>query len=442
MTKDTDKIFKAYDIRGLYDKELDAKIAYTISRAIASFLKCQTAVVGRDGRKNSAALAKEVIKGLVERGVDVVDIGQCSTPMIFFASRAYHYDCAVMVTPSHSPKEYAGIKIFRENATPVGQGTGMEIIKKIYNENQFTVEDKGQIYKKELFEEYKEQITKIVPIPKNKPTIIFDVGNGMGIFEAKALKDHCKQVIINDKIDGEFPARGPNPVTSNLKDLKESILKHNAMFGVAFDGDADRAIFVDDKGQKVFGDAIIAIIAEYLLGFSPEQKIVVEERAGKALKETLKTKGAKVIISKTGHTFINQKLIENNALFGAEESGHFYFKNIEYGESTAIAVATLIKALNEEETTLSELAKNFNKYFDVNLNFRAANPAGIILKTEKKYPAGKKSKIDGLTITFNDWWLNIRQSNTEPLIRLKIEANTKELLDEKTKELKKLITGK
>ncbi len=443
-------IFKAYDIRGIYKKELREVHAYLIGRAFVEILKFKKVVVGRDIRLSSESLHKELVRGLLDAGAEVTDIGLCSTPMFYFAVAHYRFQGGIMVTASHDPKEYNGFKLCREKAIPISYETGIGKVEKyvMLNDSPLNLDEDEKRPSRKTIKKYilKDYIEHLHKFSINMPTlkIVVDSGNGMGsiITEKLFKKVKCRLIHINKELDGNFPGRDPNPLKpSALDPLKTRVIKERADLGVAFDGDADRAIFVDEEGNQIGADMIIALIAHYLLEkHGKGKKIIYDLRASRAVAEEIKEHGGIALMSRVGHSYITQKMRKEDAWLAGELSGHYYFRNNYYSDSGIIALLKVAGLVYKKNKKISSLIKPLQRYCSSKeINFKVMDKDKVISRLTSGYKAYKQLKLDGLTVLDKEWWFNIRKSNTEPLIRLRVEANTKKRLDELKRKLKQEI---
>ena len=431
-------IFKAYDIRGIYPSELDEKIAYKIGRAFVSFLGVKKVVIGRDARKSSPSLFKALAEGITDQGADVIDVGLCSTPMFYFASR--EAEASIMVTASHNPKQYNGFKLCKEKAFPISGDNGIKEIEKLVS-GEFESVTKGKIVKKEIVDDFIKHNLKFVNC-KRKLKIVLDAANGMSGYSLPLVFDKIKEVelipLYND-VDLSFPNHEANPLKSEtLQDLQKKVVEVKADFGIATDGDGDRCVFVDEQGEIISSDLAVALIAKQLLKDNKKAVIMYDVRCSKIVGETIEENGGKAIMSRVGHSFIKKQMREEKALFAGELSGHLYYQENNYTESVFISAAIIMNLLSDNGS-LSSLVKPLRKYYATGeINSEVEDKDAKIQEVEKKYK-GKIVKLDGLSVYFDDWWFNLRKSNTEPLLRLNLEANSKKLMEEKRDELLKVI---
>lgn len=453
-------IFKAYDIRGIVPDELDSEGAYKIGRAYGQFLKSKkqeagsrlTVVVQADARPTSPALKDHLIQGLLEEGIKIIDGGLATSPLIHFAINDAEADGGVMVTASHVPPPYNGFKLFTEGAVNIGAGAGMEEIcdLAISFESDQNIVKSIRPYKiddKNFEDGYINFILEKIKDTGLKPfKVVIDAGNGMaGLLLPKLIKKLPIEVTpLFFEIDMTFPNHEANPLKEEtLVTLQDKVKEIGADFGVAFDGDADRIGFVDEKGQVVRGDFVGAYLAEeWFLKKEPGAKIIYDIRSSRVVPEAIKLAGGKTIISRAGHTFIKQVMRKEEALFAEERSGHFYFKDFFYSESALLTFLYLLAALSETGEKMSTIIDRYNKYFSTpELNFTVKDRSPERLREiAKTFADAKEIKwLDGLSIAYDDWWMNLRPSNTEPLMRLFVEGKNPEIVNEKLELLKRLI---
>ena len=438
------KIFKAYDIRGIYPDELNEDIAYKIGQAFVEFTHAKKVVVGRDVRLSSPALSRSLIKGIIDQGADVIDIGVVSTPMLYLAVISYQDSCGIMVTASHNPKEYNGFNLCERNTVMLNENTGIKEIRNLVLKGKFEKKNPGQIIETNFLREYTESILKLVNCQKIKGLkIVIDAGNSVaGLIIPEIFKRiDCGLVPLYFKPDGNFPNHGPNPLDSeSLSGLQNVVKKECADLGVAFDGDADRLIFVDEKGRCISGDLITALLAKDILKEDRGKKIMYSLNSSRIVRETIQKSGGVPIVSRVGSAFIKDQMRKEKAIFAGEVSGHYYFKTLDYTDNADLVMLKVMEILSKEKKTLSELIRPFKKYWQSGeMNFEVEDKQAKILEIEKEYSGGRISHLDGLTVEYKDWWFNIRPSNTEDLLRLVVEAETEGLMKEKVKEIRKII---
>jgi len=386
-----DKIFKAYDIRGRYPNEVNEEIGYKIGWAVAKFLKAPDLIVGRDSRASSENLAKVVIEGMRDRGVNVIDIDMVTTPMFYFSAVKWKLKGGVMTTASHNPPEYNGFKLIGDKAMPIGENSGLNKIKNLIKKSKFKTKDRrGGIEKRNALENYINHIIDFAHINDIKPLKI-----------AVDVTRSTAEMVVPEL----------------FKYLPLKIVSKNADLGVTFDGDGDRIVFFDEKGNKVHPDLIGALLVHYY--FKHAGKILCTEVSSRNLKEEIEEANNILVVSKVGHTFMKEKMEKQDIVFGCEPSGHYYLEANYNIESPFIALLKVLEILSRTKMPLSELIRPFQNYF----------------REEIKIKKTTRSKVKEKTKEFSDWWYNIRASNTEPVIRLTIEARTKELLEQKKKEI-------
>ena len=452
MAKIDESIFKAYDIRGKYPSQLDEELAYKLGRGYAAFIlkenpKAKNIVVGSDMRISSPALKKELVRGLNDSGLNVIDIGLSSSPTFYFAVAYYGYDGGIQVSASHNPKEYNGFKIVREKAFPIGKNTGIFEIRDIILKSEFVKSEKrGKIVEKEnvLKNFVSDQLSDIDISKIKKFKIVADAANSMGALDMEEIfkEINADLIRVNFKLDGSFPSHEADPLKKeNLELLKEKVIENKADFGITADGDGDRYFFVDEKGNDLRQEVLRGIMAQIELAENFGATVAYDIRPGRITKDMIEEMGGRAIITPVGHSLIKEIMIKNSAVFGGESSGHYFYEK-SYGtfEMPAILIAKFLKFLSEKDMPFSEVIKPYQKYFHSGeINFRVKSVAEKLKEIEEKYSDGEINKLDGVTVEYSDWWFNVRGSNTEPVIRLNLEAKTKELMEEKTEEVSEFI---
>jgi len=441
--------FHAYDIRGIYNKDFDKETVYKIGYFLPGLLKAKKVLVGRDVRISSPEVFEYLTRGIIDAGADVADAGITTTPMIYWSTAKYGFDASVMITASHNSKEYNGLKVSGVDATPIGYNNGLYIIEKNITENTPIVvsNPKGKIEKIEIKPDYlkfQQQYSKDI---KNL-IISIDCSNGMaGILIRELLGNN--PIYLNETPDGTFPNHEPNPlVLDNVKQLQASVLENNCDIGVIFDGDADRVMFVDDNGEFVPPDLIIALLGHYFLEQKNKKGMVIQDiRSSKSVGEYLKKFGGNMFTWKVGRAFAANKLKEIKGIYGGELAGHYYFKDFYYSDSGIMAcliVLGLLSKFKNEGKSFSEIISDIRNYHNSGeINFRiedkqAAMDKVVELSMKENDPSAFYN-FDGFRLEFSDWWFNIRPSNTEPYLRLLVEANSKEKLGEKVNEIKNIL---
>jgi len=434
-------IFKAYDIRGIYGKTLDEETAHKIGRAFVTFLKCRKVVVGRDMRPHSEPLFKALARGLNEQGADVIDLGLCSTPMSYYANGKLVADAGIMITASHNPPEWNGFKMCREKAIPISGATGIQDLERIVRDEAFDppAAKPGNITTYDIVSEYCDHIRQFADL-QGPVKVAIDYANGMGIYEGRALTGVLDIHPLFDELDGRFPNHEANPLDlETFEPLQEVIRSGGYDFGIYFDGDADRAGFTDEQGNIVSNDMITALIAEAIL--EKEKGVVFYDlRSSWAVKEVIEEGGGEPRKSRVGHAFIKQQMREANAIFAGELSGHYYFRENYYTESAALAAIYVANLISHTGKPLSELIRPIKRYHaSGEINSEVHDAEALFQKLRETYPDAKLLDLDGVSFEFDDWWFNVRPSNTEPLVRLNLEAKTKEMMEQKRDEVLALI---
>lgn len=448
-------IFKAYDIRGIYPDQIDETGAWKIGYATARFLRsllsgyqkgqanCQSICVGRDMRTHSPSLAKALIEGMNASGANVIDIGLIDTPQIYFAVNHLGTCGGVQVTASHNPAKYNGFKISGLEAKPIGGDTGLKDIEHIAMALVHTKgTGSGAVEKFNITESYKEHVLKFL-MPKLKPLkIAIDASNGMaGKSVPEIFAELPIEIIkLNFEHKGKFKHE-PNPlVEANLAELKKVVKKEKCNFGVCFDGDADRLMMVDEKGENIGCDLLTALLAGYFLRQHPKSTIVYDLRSSWVVSEEILANGGTPRRERVGHAFMKKALRDSRAVFGGELSGHFYYRDNFWADSGMITLVHMLNIISHANTPVSELIKPLRRYSaSGEINFEVSDKQGKMNDLAKKYNDAKIDNLDGVTIMYKDWWFNCRPSNTEPLLRLNVEAKTAEMLGEKLNELEDFI---
>ena len=442
--KINESIFKSYDIRGIYPSELNEDSAYLIGRVFARRSGAKKVTVASDARISGPALKKALIKGITDEGVNVKDIGLMPIDAIYFSVGKLGDEAGIMITASHNPKEYNGFKMVAKNMQWIRGEELLNDVKSLPNE---IAKDKGQVEEGDIIAKYINHVLGFVKTDEIEPfKVVVDAGNGMAGKIIPVLTEGLPLNIIplNFKLDGNFPAHPSNPLLpESQKEVCETVIKEKADFGVIFDGDTDRLIFIDEKGNFIPADMTLLLLAKLFLEREPGAGIVYNVICSKAVPELVKEWGGRPLRSKVG--FINLMIMmkEQNGIMSGELSSHYAFRDNCYADSGFIAFVILLQLLSNHEQPLSEIVKPFLKYFKAaEANFEVADKDAIINKVKEKYSDGKQDFLDGITVEYKDWWFNVRPSNTEPLLRLTVEADTQELLKEKQKELTRFITQK
>ena len=416
-------------------------MATKIGRAFVTFLKCKKVVVGRDMRPHSKPLFDALAKGLTMQGADVIDLGLCTSPICYYGNGLLGADAGVMITASHNPGEWNGFKLTREQAIPISSATGINDLEQIISDNSFDppVPKPGSISNANVLNDYIKHVAEMADLQR-PVKIVADMANAMGIYESKALENIIKIEPLFDTLDGTFPNHEANPLKAEtLEPLQAMIRKGSYDFGVAFDGDADRAGFVDEKGNIIPMDMITALIAQDIL--SKEKGVIFYDlRSSWIVKEIIEKNGGTPMMSRVGHTFIKQQMRDNNAIFAGELSGHYYFRSNYFTESSAMAVISVANIVSKAGKPLSELIAPLQRYSaSGEINSKVKDPDKVLAHLKEKYSNGKMLELDGVSVEYADWWFNVRCSNTEPLIRLNLEAKTAAMMTQKRDEILAII---
>lgn len=444
--------FKAYDVRGVVGPDFGPKEVFRIGIAFARYLKQKTGqedirvLVARDVRLTSPELKNALILGLQLAGIEVFDADLITTPLFYFSVAKGDFDAGAIISASHNPKEYNGIKFVGKGAQFIAKDSGLWEIREFYLNDGFPkMPNEIASAKPAIFlNEYIEFLGSKLNI-KREIHIGVDSGNGAGAVVFKPLIEkipNIKTEQINFEIDGGFPARGPNPVLEGaLNQLSKLVVQNNLEFGVGLDGDADRIVFVDEKGEMLFGDYIMALLIDYWPYDLSAESIIIPIGTSQIVEETAKKRGAKVVLSPVGTGFIKKAMRDNSAVLAGERSCHFYFGDFFNSDSAALAFINVLNIVSTQNKKFSELIAPYKKYaLSGEINFNVENKEEIIRKIKNYFKNPKwYSDLDGITMKFDDFWFNLRASNTEPLLRLVIEAKTQELLDEKIKLFKNLV---
>ena len=440
--------FKAYDIRGVYNRDFNKETVYKVGFFLPKLLPCNYVVVGRDIRLTSPEIFEYLCKGINDAGVDVWNIGLATTPMVYFATVFLKADASVQITASHNPKEYNGMKISRTMAIPVGGDTGLKDLERMVNELEVTPVDaskRGKVIEKDIHADYLNYQKQFLPDLSNL-NITVDASNGMSNLYAKELfGDHAKY--INDTMDGTFPGHEPNPLdVANCAQIMAAVKANGSDCGVIYDGDADRVMFIDERGRFIQPDYVTAILGTYYIA-KEKGSVLVDIRTSRSTTEYLEKHGAsKVIIWKVGHAYAKMKIREEHCIFGGELAGHYYFRdfnNCDSGILASLIVLQTVAELKRQGKTLGQLVDEIVAYANAGeINFKLEQKDEAIAALYDKYSKLNPTRIldfDGYRIEFPTWWFNVRKSNTEPYLRIVAEARTQAELDEKLAELKAII---
>ncbi|HJR61334.1 MAG TPA: phosphomannomutase/phosphoglucomutase [Vicinamibacterales bacterium] len=443
-------IFKAYDIRGLYPSEINEDAARLIGRGFVAYLGAKRIAVSRDMRLSSPSLAAAFIDGATAQGADVVDYGMMGTDMMYFAVARDRHDGGVQITASHNPKEYNGVKMVRKDAFPLSGDAGIGEIRDMIDAGRLppAAGVRGSVSTKNVIDEYVTKVLSFIDAPAIRPfNVVLDAGNGIAGMIAPRLFEHlpCKTTTLCFEVDGTFPNHEANPlIEENRRDIVERVIRDKADIGIAWDGDADRCFFIDGSGEFIAGDFITALLAEAFLLKHPGAKIVYDVRASYAVKDTAAKYGGTALMNRVGHAFFKQRMREEGAIFGGEVTGHYYFRDYFYADNGFIPALLILELMSIKRQTLRELlAPLREKYFiSGEINTKLADMSRIPAKLDAlsaKYSDGRVYSLDGTSVEYGDWHFNVRASNTEPMLRLNLEAVTPELMEKKRDEVLSVI---
>lgn len=438
-------IFKAYDIRGTYPDQLDERLAARIGAAVVEVLGAKRLVIGRDMRQSGPALRAAMVAAIADAGCEVIDIGECSTPMTYWAVNVLAADAAIMITASHNPAGYNGCKISGRGATPVSYDTGIADIERLaVADTPLPRRPRGAVSERDLLSDYQRWLLGFAGTIKPFKLVI-DTGNGMmgamlpGLFQALP----CTVVPLYFEVDGSFPNHEPNPLNpANMRDLQAAVRRTGADLGAAFDGDGDRVMFVDERGELVPGDQVTALLAAELLQKAPGSTIIYDLRSSWAVPEEIRRLGGTPLESRVGHSFIKQSMRRTDAVFAGELSGHFYFRDAFFTDNAELAMLHVLRVLSQSGRPLSELMRPYARYHATGeVNFEVHDKDACLARLIAAFPGAELGHLDGLTLRFADWWCNVRPSNTEPVLRLNLEARTAGLRDAMRQQVEQLIGG-
>ena len=437
-------IFKAYDIRGTYPDQIDATTAFRIGAAMVRFLSAKRLVVGRDMRTMAPEIQDAVIEGMLSQGCDVVDIGLASTPMVYYGIGKIACDGGMAVTASHNPKQYIGFKLCRQEARPLSGDTGIKDIQALVESGDLQpVAQKGKREHVDLMEDWCAHIAGFARDIKPMKVCV-DYANGMGANESPnifARIPGLEVISLYEELDGTFPNHEANPLKeSNLDDLRALVAKHGATLGLAFDGDADRCAFVDQEGRTVHADLITVMFARGMLQRHPGKGIIYDLRSSKVVPEEIVRLGGRPVRERVGHSFMKETMRRTDCIGGGELSGHFYFAENYFTDCGVLAAIEVLNQLSAEGQTLKQAADPLRKYFGTGeINFKVDDKDGLMKAVAEQFPDGEVDYLDGVTVTYPDWWVNVRPSNTEPFLRMCLEADTQALMEQKRDELFSLL---
>jgi phosphomannomutase len=443
------KVFKAYDVRGVYGRELDEEGAYAIGRAYVEQFEPRRMAVGRDMRVSSPAMAAAVIEGAADGGAEVVDIGLVGTEMVYFGVGELDLDGGVAVTASHNPKEYTGMKIVRRGALPVGGESGLLEIRdralELVSRQHKPSARRGSVRAENVWPGFLEKVLSFVDVTAMRPLrVVVDAANGMaGVMLPPVLERLPVQAVTcHFEPDGTFPNHEPNPL---LPENREFIIgkttQERADLGVAFDGDADRCFFVDDRGEFVPGDFVTALLARSILGKEGGGKVIYDVRASRAVPQTIEQAGGEPLINRVGHAYIKHRMRAEEAVFAGEVSAHYYFRDFSQADSGVVPFLLMLELISKDGRRLSEILAPFRERFFLTgeINTPVADVPLKLQELKERYADGRVTHLDGISVDYDDWHFNVRPSNTEPLLRLNLEGFSQELMERKRDEVLDLI---
>jgi phosphomannomutase len=436
-------IFKAYDVRGVYGESLTEDVAYSIGRATAQYLDVSEIAVGRDMRLSSPQITKALIQGITDQGVNAIDLGLTTTDQLYFAVGKFNYSAGAMVTASHNPGKYNGIKFCRAQAFPISLDTGLGAIRDLAVSGKFTPPArKGEVTQRDTSDDYVNHVLSFIDVSKIRPLkIVIDAGNGMaGLIAPRVFKRlPCELIPLYFELDGSFPNHPASPIEpENMADLQKKVRETGADMGAAFDGDADRMFPVDEHGNIVDGSQVTEAVANSLLRKFPGSIILYNLVISKSVPELVERLGGTAVRTRVGHSFIKAEMRQLNAIFGGEHSGHFYFRDNWFADSGMIAFLIMLELVSIEGKPFSEIIKPLDHGIrSGEINSIVTDAPTRLNALEEHFSKGAKlvDHLDGLTIDYGDWWFSVRASNTEPLLRLNVEANSQALMEQKRDEL-------
>ncbi len=441
-------VFKAYDVRGIYPTQLDEDGAYRVARAYTTHFEPRAVALGRDMRLSSPTMAKAAAEGIADAGSDVVDLGLVGTEMLYHAVTELGLEGGICVTASHNTKEYTGMKIVRRGALPVGGDSGLADVQALAEAGFGDVERRGEIRAADVWPSFVEKVLSFVDVDAIRPLrVVIDAANGMaGVMLPPVLERLPALDVVRCHFDpdGSFPNHEPNPLLpENREFIVRKVVEEDADIGVAYDGDADRCFFVDDTGEFVPGDFATALMAEAVLARAPGEKVIYDVRASRAVPETIERAGGTPLVNRVGHAFIKQRMRAENAVFAGEVSAHYYFREFSQADTGVVPFLVMLELVSRSGRKLSELLRPYKERFFLTgeINTPVADVALKLQELKERYTAegGRVSHLDGISIDFDDWHFNVRPSNTEPLLRLNLEATSESLMAEKRDEVLALI---
>jgi phosphomannomutase len=445
-------IFKAYDIRGLYPSEVNEEVARQIGRGFVAYLGARRIGVSRDMRVSSPGIAAAFIQGAREQGADVLDYGMLATDMLYFAVVRDELEGGAQITASHNPKQYNGVKMVRAGALPLSGDAGLGEIRDMIVDDRLPrpAAVPGSVTPRNIIFEYVEKVMSFIDPSLIKPfTVVLDAGSGMAGLVAPLLFDRlpCRTTKLCFDIDGTFPNHEANPLLEeNRRDITAEVIRQHADAGIAWDGDADRCFFIDGSGEFVSGDFITALLAEAFLLKNPGATIIYDLRASRAVRDTVERLGGRPLMNRVGHAFIKQRMREEDGAFAGEVTGHYYFRDFSYADNGFIPALLILELMSKKNQSLRELLQPLRERYFISgeINTKVGSMDEVPKKLdaiEGRYSDGRVAKLDGISVDYPDWHFNVRASNTEPLLRLNLEAATPEQMEKKRDEVLSVIRG-
>jgi phosphomannomutase len=445
-------IFKAYDVRGLYPGEINETVAQLIGRGFAAYLKTDRVAVSHDMRLSSPGLAAAFIDGVRMQGTDVVDCGMAATDMLYFAVANGDLGGGAQITASHNPKQYNGVKMVRMGALPLSGDAGLGDIRGMIASDMLPPPPprRGSVTARDILPEYIEKVMSFIDPGAVEPfSVVLDAGSGMAGLVAPKLFERlpCRVTTLCFTIDGSFPTHEANPlIEENRRDITAEVVRRKADIGIAWDGDADRCFFIDGTGEFISGDFVTALLAEAFLLKQPGSTIVYDLRASHAVKDVVARYGGRALENRVGHAFIKRRMREEDAVFGGEVTGHYYFRDFYYADNGFIPALLILELMSRKKQSLRDLLVAFRERYFISGEINTKLPSmqevpGKLAAIETRYKDGRIEKVDGISIEFPEWHFNVRPSNTEPLLRLNLEAKSPALMAQKRDEVLALIRG-
>jgi phosphomannomutase len=443
-------IFKAYDIRGLYPEQINGRVAERIGRAFVDYLGAKRVAVGRDTRLSSPEIAAGLVAGARSQGAEVTDLGVVSTDMMYYSVARHDMDGGAIVTASHNPKEWNGAKLVRRGALALSGDAGIKEIREALVAGRFAAAEgepgpPPRSYR--IVEEYAQHCLSFIDIARLRPLkVVLDAGNGMGSLGAEAILRHLplEQIRMYFELDGSFPNHPPDPLQEeNRREIAARVVAEKADLGIAWDGDADRCFFIDDTGAFVPGDFVTALLGESFAMKEQGARIVYDVRASRAVPDRITAAGGRPLIHRVGHAFIKRRMRDENAAFGGEVSGHYYFRDNWYADNGMIPALLLLELLGRRGQPLSEILAALRQRYHITgeINSRVADVPAALRRIEERYRDGRIQHLDGISVDYDDWHFNVRPSNTEPLLRLNLEAYSADEMETRRDEVLRVIRG-